>query len=642
MKTNKRFLVMMVASLLMATSVLASEVVVIKKLNGVVVTDNTAGTVAPTVNVEEGTCKLVVTPASGNYVTVDQITAERVIDAGLAQAPLRRGGTPAFSDLIPVTADDASADPSGATSYTFQMPEVEDYDVEVTVDFQTRTSISTGTLTLTIPEGGYYFDGNAKEPAVTVTLNSSVLDAANYSVAYENNTDAGQATVTVTGIKTYQGTLTQNFTINKTALNLTVTIKGWTYGEYDSQANAPQVDGNLGEGEVSFTYSEANSDVFTSDVPTNAGDYVVKASVVETENFAAGEATAEFTISKAELANASVSLTGWTYGEAANTPSVTGNLGNGAVTFTYADATAPTLSYSADVPTNAGNYSVKATIEATDNYLGKEVTNTFSIAQADLGLVTIEPIDDQEYTGEEIEPTVVVKFNGNVVSEDEYIVIYENNIEVGTATVKLSTKNVNFSEPDIQPSQTFNILGTEISMGSHIWITYLATENLTIPAGLKAFVVSSVEGRNVNAEEINYIPKDVAILIQLVEEQDKYVATSYKGEEVTYTSLLQGSSSAVDVSSLTDQKDVFVLYNDEFVKTTSGTIPAFRGYLALDKGQATGSRLTITFDDETTGISSVATQSQQTNGVYYNLSGQRVNQPAKGLYVVNGKKVVLK
>ena len=518
-----------------------------------------------------------------------------------------------------------------------------DYDVEVTVDFQTRTSIATGTLTLTLPETGYYFDGEPKEPAVTVTLNSNTLDTKYYSVAYENNIDAGQATVTVTGAREYQGTLTQNFTIKKAALSeLSVSIEGWTYGQYDEEINAPHVEGNWGEGEETFTYKAKDAETFSAIVPTNAGTYIVKAVVAETENYAAGEATAEFTISKAELANASVSLTGWTYGDAANTPTVTGNLGNGAVSYTYANTSASTLTYTTTVPTNAGNYSVKATIAETDNYLGKDVTNTFVIAQADLALVTIDAIDDQDYTGEAITPDVVVMFKGNVVSDDEYTVTYENNINPGTATVKLSSKGVNFSEPDMQPSQTFKILGTEISMNGHTWITYVASRDMTIPAGLKAYVVTSVSGRSVNVEAIDRLPQATAILIQQVEARDQYIATPWRGEWATFKSLLQFNEVSTDVSELTAENDIYVLYNNEFVKTISGFIPQFRGYLPVAKGQAAGSRLSIIFDDEATGVSSVSTQSQQMDGVYYNLSGQRISQPARGLYIINGKKVLMK
>ena len=144
MKTSKRFLVMMVATMLMSTSVWAGGMVtIVKKLNGIV--NANAGTVETKVEEYDQKCLLTITPADGNYVTVANITAERIIDAGSAQSRRR---SPELSNLIEVTADNAAADPSGTTSYRFDMPEDANYDVEVTVDFQTRTSISTGTLTL--------------------------------------------------------------------------------------------------------------------------------------------------------------------------------------------------------------------------------------------------------------------------------------------------------------------------------------------------------------------------------------------------------------------------------------------------------------------------------------------------------------
>ena len=74
-----------------------------------------------------------------------------------------------------------------------------------------------------------------------------------------------------------------------------------------------------------------------------------------------------------------MSITGWTYGDTANSPSVSGNTENGGVTYTY--ATKGSTSYSATVPTLAGDYTVKAVIAATDNYNGKTVTTDFTIAQ---------------------------------------------------------------------------------------------------------------------------------------------------------------------------------------------------------------------------------------------------------------------
>ena len=43
-----------------------------------------------------------------------------------------------------------------------------------------------------------------------------------------------------------------------------------------------------------------------------------------------------------------------------------------------------------------------------------------------------------------------------------------------------------------------------------------------------------------------------------------------------------------------------------------------------------------------TGIAKINNKANVENNVYFNMAGQRVAQPAKGLYIVNGKKVVIK
>ena len=48
------------------------------------------------------------------------------------------------------------------------------------------------------------------------------------------------------------------------------------------------------------------------------------------------------------------------------------------------------------------------------------------------------------------------------------------------------------------------------------------------------------------------------------------------------------------------------------------------------------------FDGETTGVNEVRGQMEDVRGEYYDLQGRRVAQPTKGLYIVNGKKVVIK
>lgn len=58
------------------------------------------------------------------------------------------------------------------------------------------------------------------------------------------------------------------------------------------------------------------------------------------------------------------------------------------------------------------------------------------------------------------------------------------------------------------------------------------------------------------------------------------------------------------------------------------------------KNDAGGARSFYFFEEEATGIHT--TKANQTEGIAYNMNGQRVAQPTKGLYIVNGKKIVRK
>ena len=89
----------------------------------------------------------------------------------------------------------------------------------------------------------------------------------------------------------------------------------------------------------------------------------------------------EVTIAKGTI-NPTVSIAGWTYGETPKTPTVTGNSGNGTVTYEYKAKNAADSTYSTTVPTNAGEYTVRATIAATKIYNGGSAIKDFTIAKA--------------------------------------------------------------------------------------------------------------------------------------------------------------------------------------------------------------------------------------------------------------------
>ena len=205
-------LLCLLAILLLSASMLAGNVTITKLLNGV----ETASPDQVTSSVSGNTCTLTVAPANGNYITVDFITAERIISGGGAQAPHR---APDMDNNIEVTATSATADPSGETTYTFTMPD--GYDVEVTANFQNRTSVSGAVITLAATT--YVYDGTPKTPAVeSVVVGGKTLADNEYSVAYSDNVEVGQGRVTVTGLRTYQGTTYVEFDITPITTELNI------------------------------------------------------------------------------------------------------------------------------------------------------------------------------------------------------------------------------------------------------------------------------------------------------------------------------------------------------------------------------------------------------------------------------------
>ena len=84
----------------------------------------------------------------------------------------------------------------------------------------------------------------------------------------------------------------------------------------------------------------------------------------------------------------------------------------------------------------------------------------------------------------------------------------------------------------------------------------------------------------------------------------------------------------------------YILSGSSLYKVDSDvTLAPFRAYFEVPA--VAPARINLHFDDVTTGIEAVNSLMNNVEG-YYNLSGQRVAQPTKGLYIVNGKKIIVK
>ena len=101
--------------------------------------------------------------------------------------------------------------------------------------------------TVTVAPGPYTYDSTAKIPDVTVNFGDKTLSkGTDYTVSYTDNTNAGSATITVTGIGDFGGTKTANFTIAPKALTWvagTVSNKVYDGTTAATIVTAPTLDG---------------------------------------------------------------------------------------------------------------------------------------------------------------------------------------------------------------------------------------------------------------------------------------------------------------------------------------------------------------------------------------------------------------
>jgi len=190
-----------------------------------------------------------------------------------------------------------------------------------------------------------------------------------------------------------------------------------------------------------------------------------------------------------------------------------------------------------------------------------------------------------------------------------------------------------------------------ISFGNRSWATYCAPEDLNVPNGITAaYQVTGIVDGTVTAEPLRCLPKGVGVLLERAEEEPTkdFVATAYGASTEAFDfsrNLLHGTGEDTSVASLTDDDaTIYVLYYDEFVKTTSGTIPAGRAYLALPATEApVGARLRIVRgSDAATAIDGVDATATDAAPVF-DMKGRRLaGQPTrKGIYLKGGKKVVV-
>lgn len=315
------------------------------------------------------------------------------------------------------------------------------------------------------------YDGTAKEPVITVTDNSTapgtvLVKDENYTVSYLNNKDAGIATVIVTGMGSYAGTVTKNFNI--TPKPLAAEMISVSPGTFTFNGSLQRPDVTVTDG----TIMKANDYTVINSGNVNQGTYYV--TVIGQGNYQGtitNVAQTKYTITPLSIVEADVNLyelPSYVYDGTAKNPSVREVLVNNYVV--------PTTGYDVSYGTNIVAGPASITITGKGNFTGTKTVN-FTIAQKDITSDMILLSNTEYiYTGELKKPEVTVKQGETTLTLDtDYTLSNNGGIYVGQYDVTVTGKG-NYTGT---ASQTYNIIAQEA--GS--FVVTLSTESVVYTGG---------------------------------------------------------------------------------------------------------------------------------------------------------------
>ena len=326
------------------------------------------------------------------------------------------------------------------------------------------------------------FDGTKKTPSVTVSDNNSgsstiLTENVHYTVSYINNTDAGIATVIITGMGSYAGTVTKNFNI--TPKPLAAEMISVSPGTFTFNGSLQRPDVTVTDG----TIMKANDYTVINSGNVNQGTYYV--TVIGQGNYKGtitNVAQTKYTITPLSIAEADVNLydlPSYVYDGTAKNPSVREVLVNNYVV--------PTTGYDVSYGTNIVAGPASITITGKGNFTGTKTVN-FTIAQKDITSDMILLSNTEYiYTGELKKPEVTVKQGETTLTLDtDYTLSNNGGIYVGQYNVTVTGKG-NYTGT---ASQTYNIIAQEA--GS--FVVTLSTESVVYTGGEQKPAVTVKKG----------------------------------------------------------------------------------------------------------------------------------------------------
>ncbi len=241
--------------------------------------------------------------------------------------------------------------------------------------------------------------------------------------------------------------------------------------------------------------------------------------------------------------------------------------------------------------------------------------------------------------GNDDDANVISGTSGTVFSFD---IKADESLEIGTSLTLQITGSLwtdyNFTEGDETPDMDVTIKVEEASAETET-VTLTKEYNTYIPA--KALDFSDVEG--ITAYYVTAVTATVATITEAttVAAGEGIIISGTPGDyevPVATAEVAKNDANLLKTSGIAAND--YILYNGKFVLCSDGELADGKAYLPANAFTAGAKIINIVFGGESTGINEV--QKSEADGAIYNLSGMRVSKIQKGVYIMNGRKVIVK
>lgn len=187
------------------------------------------------------------------------------------------------------------------------------------------------------------------------------------------------------------------------------------------------------------------------------------------------------------------------------------------------------------------------------------------------------------------------------------------------------------------------VVGTPTITPAKTYTTYVPAVDLdfTSTNKLTAYIATAATSSAVTLTSVDKVPEGTPIVLKATETGSAIAVNVAASTDDVTGNLLEAGDGTTTIGG--DTKYDYILSDGKFYRAEEGTVAVGKAYLHLDADPGAHA-LDIFFEEsgDVTGVMAVAKPQTTNNASFFDLQGRRVAQPTKGLYIVNGKKVIVK